>query len=176
MDRMMASVERVVRLAVQRRMDQVPGRSGHRRLHASATRGAAAPRLVDALQKAAVPKDKDWFATSSASRVARDRGRVTQDRTGIDYRPEDIALTTGAFGGLVVTIRALADGATESSSCRRRVFYELMIASAGAHCRPRPSRCTGLRPRSRGGRRCHHPRTRGPCRQQPEQPDRPDLS
>ncbi len=92
------------------------------------------PGLVDALQRAAVPKDKDWFAY----KLSEDESRTVvaaslKDRTGIDYRPEDIALTTGAFGGLGVTIRALADEGDEVIFLSPPwFFYELMIASAGA--------------------------------------------
>ena len=92
------------------------------------------PGLVDALQQAAVPKDKNWFAYKFSE--AEPRAVVAaslQDRTGIDYRPEDIALTAGAFGGLGVTIRALADEGDEVIFLSPPwFFYELMIASAGA--------------------------------------------
>ncbi len=92
------------------------------------------PGLVDALQRAAVPKDKDWFAYKFSE--AEPRAIVAaslKDRTGIDYRPEDVALTAGAFGGLGVAIRALADEGDEVIFLSPPwFFYELMIASAGA--------------------------------------------
>jgi aspartate aminotransferase len=92
------------------------------------------PGLVDALQHHAVPKDKDWFAYKLNE--AEPRSVVAQTlrhRTGIDYRPEDVALTAGAFGGLAVTIRALCDEGDEVIFLSPPwFFYELMIASSGA--------------------------------------------
>jgi aspartate aminotransferase len=73
------------------------------------------PGLVDALQRHAVPRDKDWFAYKMSEEEPRVVvAEVLQARTGIDYRPEDVALTAGAFGGLGVTIRT-----TRSSSSPR---------------------------------------------------------
>jgi aspartate aminotransferase len=64
------------------------------------------PGLVDALQRNAVPRDKDWFAYKfSEDEPRRIVAATLKKRTGIDFRPEDIALTTGAFGGLGITIR-----------------------------------------------------------------------
>jgi aspartate aminotransferase len=92
------------------------------------------PGLVDALQQAAVPKDKDWFAYKFSEPESRAIVAASlKDRTGIDYRPEDIALTTGSFGGLGVTIRAIADEGDEVIFLSPPwFFYELMILSAGA--------------------------------------------
>lgn len=92
------------------------------------------PGLVDALQRNAVPKDKDWFAYKFSEEEPRS---VVADslkaRTGIDYRPADIALTAGAFGGLGVTIRALCDVGDEVIFLSPPwFFYELMIVSSGA--------------------------------------------
>ncbi|MEO6208331.1 MAG: aminotransferase class I/II-fold pyridoxal phosphate-dependent enzyme [Candidatus Limnocylindrales bacterium] len=92
------------------------------------------PGLVDALQRNAVPRDKDWFAYKFSEEEPR--GVVAASlkaRTGIDYRPEDIALTAGAFGGLGVTIRALCDVGDEVIFLSPPwFFYELMIVSSGA--------------------------------------------
>lgn len=92
------------------------------------------PGLVDALQRHAVPKDKDWFAYKFSEEEPR---RVVADslrqRTGIAFRPEDVALTAGAFGALGVTIRALCDVDDEVIFLSPPwFFYELMIASSGA--------------------------------------------
>jgi aspartate aminotransferase len=92
------------------------------------------PGLVDALQRNAEPKDKDWFAYKLNEAEPRAVvAEVLQRRTGIDYRPEDIALTAGAFGGLGVTIRALCHEDDEVIFLSPPwFFYELMIASSGA--------------------------------------------
>ncbi|MEO5885565.1 MAG: aminotransferase class I/II-fold pyridoxal phosphate-dependent enzyme [Candidatus Limnocylindrales bacterium] len=92
------------------------------------------PGLVDALQRHAVPQSKDWFAY----KFSEDEPRAViaaslRQRTGLDYRPEDIALTAGAFGALGVTIRALCDVGDEVIFLSPPwFFYELMIVSSGA--------------------------------------------
>ena len=92
------------------------------------------PGLVDALQRNAVPRDKDWFAYKfSEDEPRRVVAASLKRRTGIDFRPEDIALTTGAFGALGITIRALCDVGDEVIFLSPPwFFYELMIASSGA--------------------------------------------
>ena len=135
------------------------------------------PGLVDALQRHAVPQDKDWFAYKFSEPEPR---QVVADslrrRTGIAFRPEDIALTAGAFGALGVTIRALCDVDDEVIFLSPPwFFYELMIVVVRGHAGPRPAPGTGLRPRPRRDRRGHHAAHPGHHRQQPQQPDRPDL-
>ncbi len=92
------------------------------------------PGLVDTIQRHAVPRDKDWFAYKMSEEEPRAIVAASlQRRTGIDYRPEDIALTAGAFGALGVTIRALCDVDDEVIFLSPPwFFYELMIASSGA--------------------------------------------
>jgi len=92
------------------------------------------PGLVDALQRHAVPKDKDWFAYKFNEPGPR---AVIADslrrRTGISFEPGDIALTAGAFGGLGVTLRALCDVGDEVVFLSPPwFFYEMLIESAGA--------------------------------------------
>src|SRR4029079_5918609 len=90
--------------------------------------------LVDALRSNAIPRDKDWFAYKMSEEEPRNIVAASlHERTGIEYRPEDIAMTAGAFGALGVTIRALADEGDEVIFLSPPwFFYELMIASAGA--------------------------------------------
>ncbi len=92
------------------------------------------PGLVDALQRHAEPQNKDWFAYKFSE--AEPRAVVAESlrqRTGIDYRPEDVAMTAGAFGGLAVTIRALCDVDDEVIFLSPPwFFYELLIVSSGA--------------------------------------------
>ncbi len=92
------------------------------------------PGLVGALQRHAEPKDKHWFAYKFSEPEPRAVVAASlRRRTGIEFRPEDIALTAGAFGALGVTIRALADVGDEVIFLSPPwFFYELMIASAGA--------------------------------------------
>ena len=92
------------------------------------------PGLVDALQRAAVPHAKDWYAYKfSEEEPRRIVAASLKRRTGIDYEPADIALTTGAFGALGVTIRALTGPGDEVIFLSPPwFFYELMILSSGA--------------------------------------------
>ncbi|HEX7347998.1 MAG TPA: aminotransferase class I/II-fold pyridoxal phosphate-dependent enzyme [Candidatus Limnocylindrales bacterium] len=92
------------------------------------------PGLVEALRSNALPKDKDWFAYKMSEEEPRNVVAASlKERTGTDYRPDDIAMTAGAFGALGVTIRALADEGDEVIFLSPPwFFYELMIASAGA--------------------------------------------
>jgi len=92
------------------------------------------PGLVDALRSNAIPKDKDWFAYKMSEEEPRNVVAASlRARTGIAFRPEDIAMTAGAFGALGVTIRALADVGDEVIFLSPPwFFYELMIASSGA--------------------------------------------
>jgi aspartate aminotransferase len=92
------------------------------------------PGLVDALQRNAVPGNKDWFAYKFSEEEPRSVVAATlKRRTGIDFRREDIAMTAGAFGALGVTIRALCDAGDEVIFLSPPwFFYELMIASSGA--------------------------------------------
>jgi aspartate aminotransferase len=92
------------------------------------------PGLVATLQRHAVPKDKDWFAYKFSEEEPRSVVAASlRARTGIDFEPDDVAMTTGAFGALGVTIRALADEGDEVVFLSPPwFFYELMIASSGA--------------------------------------------
>ena len=92
------------------------------------------PGLVDALQRNAVPHDKDWFAyklnEEEPTQVVADSLRR---RTGIAFEPQDVAMTAGAFGALAVTIRAMCDEGDEVIFLSPPwFFYELMILSSGA--------------------------------------------
>src|SRR5690606_5548390 len=58
--------------------------------------------LVEAIRERAVPHDKNWFAYKSSEEeprtfVARSLGRELT----LDFEPEDIALTTGAFAAIM---------------------------------------------------------------------------
>ena len=101
------------------------------------------PGLVDALQRNAVPQDKDWFAYKMSEEEPRSVvAESLRRRTGIAFGAEDVAMTAGAFGALGVTIRALCDVGDEVIFLSPPwFFYELMIASAGATAvRVRPRR------------------------------------
>jgi aspartate aminotransferase len=134
MDRMLASVAHVFALfdEVDRQRGNLDPRTADFRF--GNPQELPLPGLVDALQRHAVPKDKDWYAYKFSEEEPRSVVAASLlHRTGIDYRPEDVAMTAGAFGGLAVTIRALADEGDEVIFLSPPwFFYELLIASSGA--------------------------------------------
>ena len=92
------------------------------------------PEIQQAITKWAEPKDKDWFAYKfndpQATKVAVDSLR---DRVGIEFDQADIALTTGAFGALATTLRAILDPGDEVIYLSPPwFFYVPMILSCGA--------------------------------------------
>ena len=92
------------------------------------------PQIQQALTKWAAPKDKDWFAYKfndpQAVKVAVDSLRR---RVGIEFEPHDIAMTTGAFGALASTLRAILDPGDEVIYLSPPwFFYVPMILSCGA--------------------------------------------
>ncbi|HEX2681568.1 MAG TPA: aminotransferase class I/II-fold pyridoxal phosphate-dependent enzyme [Candidatus Dormibacteraeota bacterium] len=92
------------------------------------------PEIEQALKKWAAPQHKDWFAYKfsdpSAVKVAV---QSLRRRVGIDFDPQDIALTTGAFGALASTLRAVCDPGDEVIYLSPPwFFYVPMILSLGA--------------------------------------------
>jgi len=92
------------------------------------------PQIQQAITKWAAPKNKDWFAYKfndpRAVKVAVDSLRR---RTGIQFEPDDIAITTGAFGALASTMRAILDPGDEVIYLSPPwFFYVPMILSNGA--------------------------------------------
>jgi aspartate aminotransferase len=92
-------------------------------------------QIPDALTKWAAPKNKDWFAYKfsdpQAIKVAVD---ALRNRVGIDFDPRDVSMTTGAFGGLASTLRAVLDPGDEVIYLSPPwFFYVPMILSCGAN-------------------------------------------
>jgi len=92
------------------------------------------PEIQQALTKWAEPKDKDWFAYKfsdpAAVKVAVDS---LHSRVGLDFDPQDISMTTGAFGALASTLRAVIDPGDEVIYLSPPwFFYVPMILSLGA--------------------------------------------
>jgi len=134
MDRMVASVEHVFSWFMSGDWEQHHLDPGVADFTFGNPQELPLPGLVDALRANAIPRDKDWFAYKMSEEEPRTVVAASlRERTGIEYRPEDIAMTAGAFGALGVTIRALADEGDEVIFLSPPwFFYELMIASAGA--------------------------------------------
>jgi aspartate aminotransferase len=98
------------------------------------------PAYVGALERALPPRDKDWFAYKLSEPDSR---RIVADalsaRSGIDWDPEDVAMTNGGFAALAVTIRALVEPGDEVLfGSPPWFFYELLVLAAGGE----PARVT----------------------------------
>jgi len=92
------------------------------------------PQVQQAVTKWAAPKNKDWFAYKfndpEAVKVAVESLRK---RVGIEFQAADIAMTTGAFGALASTLRAILDPGDEVIYLSPPwFFYVPMIISNGA--------------------------------------------
>jgi aspartate aminotransferase len=93
----------------------------------------ALPGFVQSLKRWVTPQNKDWFAykmTEPAPRRAVAEG--LRAWRGIDYSPEDVFLTNGAFAGLAVVINAIVDPGDEVVFISPPwFFYETLILHAG---------------------------------------------
>ena len=91
------------------------------------------PGYVEALSRALAPQDKDWFAyklsePGSQATVARS----LSERTGMDWDPDDVAMTNGGFAALAVTFRAILEPGDEVVFLSPPwFFYEILILAAG---------------------------------------------
>lgn len=89
--------------------------------------------IQEALARWAVPRTKDWFAYRFSDPNAIDAVVASlRTRVGIDFEPADISLTTGAFGALAATLRAVVDPGDEVIYLSPPwFFYAPMIISLG---------------------------------------------
>ena len=88
--------------------------------------------MVTALREQAVPQDKNWFAyeTSEAApqRVVAER---LSEKLGLAFEPDDIALTTGGFGAIMLAIRLILDAGDEAIYSEPAWFcYEPILLAA----------------------------------------------
>ena len=91
------------------------------------------PGFPPALAAATPPLDKDHYAYKmSEDAPRRSVAKHLSEWRGQEFDPEDIALTSGAFGALVTTLTALVDPGDEVVySDPPWFFYEGMIISVG---------------------------------------------
>jgi len=94
----------------------------------------ALPGFVEALQRATVPQDRDWFAYKmnepEATQVVADS---LSGSLGRPYTPEHILMTNGTFAGLAVVLGALVDPGDEVIFISPPwFFYEALIEAVGA--------------------------------------------
>src|SRR5688572_9302074 len=87
------------------------------------------PAYVDAVRRNLEPQDKDWFAyklsePNSQQVVAQSMTQVT----GLDWDPEDVAMTNGGFAALAVAFRTLLEPGDEAIFLSPPwFFYEQLI-------------------------------------------------
>ena len=91
------------------------------------------PGFVDALQRWATPRNKDWFAYKMSEPAARSTvAKSLREWRGIDYHPDDIFLTNSAFAGLAVILNTIVDPGDEVIFLSPPwFFYEALILDAG---------------------------------------------
>ncbi len=93
----------------------------------------ALPGYVDALQRAVVPRDKDWFAYKDSEPESRAIVAASlRAWVGIPFEAEDIAMTTGGFGALAAALKAVTEPGDEVIySLPPWFLYEIMIVDNG---------------------------------------------
>jgi aspartate aminotransferase len=94
----------------------------------------ALPAFVDAMQRWAVPADKDWYGYKMADHGACRAAAGSLGReTGMTFDPEDILLQRGAHGGLATSLKVVVDPGDEVIYISPPwFFYEALIIAAGA--------------------------------------------
>jgi len=91
------------------------------------------PAYVAALRDAAEPRDKDWFAYKlSEAESQRTVATTLTTRTGMDWDPDDVAMTNGGFAAIAVALRTLGEPGDEVVFLSPPwFFYEMLILAAG---------------------------------------------
>lgn len=88
---------------------------------------------VEALQRHIVPQDKDWFAYKLSEPASQRTVAATLSRrTGLDWDPDDVAMTNGGFAALAVALRTLVEPGDEVIfPTPPWFFYEALVLIAG---------------------------------------------
>lgn len=91
------------------------------------------PAYVDALQRHAVPENKDWFAYKNSEPESQAIVAASlRDFTGVPFEPDDIAMTTGGFAALAAALKAVTTPGDEVIySLPPWFLYEIMIVDNG---------------------------------------------
>ncbi|HVE76465.1 MAG TPA: aminotransferase class I/II-fold pyridoxal phosphate-dependent enzyme [Actinomycetota bacterium] len=94
----------------------------------------ALPDFHEAVRKWSVPQDPSWYAYKMSEPVAQQTVAATlRKRTGMEFMPEDVAMTNGAFGALAVVLRAIAGAGDDVVFFTPPWFsYESLIKVTGA--------------------------------------------
>lgn len=74
----------------------------------------ALPGLTAAMQAQVEPRSVDWFAYKTSERLAQETVAAgLRTELALDFEPDDIAMTQGAFGALSLAFALLADAGDE---------------------------------------------------------------
>jgi len=94
----------------------------------------AQPAFVDSIQRWAVPQDEHWYAYKFNEPYAQEAAASgLRERRGVPFEAADILLTDGAFAGLLLCIRTVADPGDEVLFLSPPwFFYEALIVGGGA--------------------------------------------
>lgn len=92
------------------------------------------PAFVDSIQRWAVPQDEQWYAYKFNEPYAQETAASgLRERRGVPFEAADIFLTDGAFAGLLLCIRTVADPGEEVLFLSPPwFFYEALIVGGGA--------------------------------------------
>ena len=92
------------------------------------------PEIGDAIARWAAPRSERWFEyKGSEPATVAAVVRSLRSRVGIDFDAADIAMTTGAFGAIAATLRAVVDAGDEVIYLSPPwFFYPQMIMTLGA--------------------------------------------
>lgn len=90
--------------------------------------------IVDAIQRHAVPENKEWFAyTTKVPAAVAAIAAALRTRTGLGFEPDDIFLAPGTFAALAIALRATVDPGDEVIFISPPwFFYQSMISVLGA--------------------------------------------
>jgi aspartate aminotransferase len=91
------------------------------------------PAYVDALRAHLEPQSPDWFAYKlSEPKSQATVAKSLTERTGLDWDPDDVAMTNGGFAAIAVALRAIVEPGDEVVFLTPPwFFYEVLILAAG---------------------------------------------
>jgi aspartate aminotransferase len=131
---MMDYLESVLAVVGDPTIDERAGAPGASDLRFGNPQEMPLPEIQEALTRWAVPHNKNWFAYKfSDPKAVAVAVESLRKRVGIEFDPADVSMTTGAFGGLASTLRAVLDPGDEVIYLSPPwFFYVPMILSNGA--------------------------------------------
>jgi aspartate aminotransferase len=130
------------------------------------------PGVTQALQKWAVPENKDWFAyKQSEVRSQEIVAAALRKSHHLPFAPEDINMTTGAFAGLTAVLALVVDPGDEVIYISPPwFFYELLIVAYDGQAVRVPCNPSTFDLDIEAIRRAITPRTRGIIINSPNNP------